>query len=198
MKNFAFILLLLLAAPAHGQAAFESERVTHGGFFGPVVKFSSMNGEEARLFGVRGGWLLNGERGHTVAFGGGAYGVMNDVAATGITLNGQPVFLGIDYGGLELAYVNRSLRLIHLGIEALVGMGGIDYRDVEEGVLAGGGGDDFFVVEPGVHATLNVANFLRLGGGVSYRFIDGVSLPGARSDDLSGVSSVVTIQLGSF
>lgn len=28
--------------------------------------------------------------------------------------------------------------------------------------------------------------------------IDGVRLPGARDDDLSGVSGVVTVQLGSF
>lgn len=200
MKRLAFILLLLLASePVVGQAAFKSERVTHGGFFGPVIKFSSMNEEDALLFGVRGGWILNLEGGHSFVFGGGAYGVMNDVAATGITHDGQPVLLGLDYGGLELAYVNRALRLVHVSVQTLVGMGGIDYRDVEDGFQGEGDeGDGFLVVEPGVHVMLNVIPYLRLGGGVSYRLVDGVSLPGARDADLSGVSSVVTLQLGSF
>lgn len=200
MKRLALILLLFLTAPpVWGQAAFESERVTHGGFFGPVVKFSSMNGENAQLWGVRGGWILNLERGHTFVFGGGAYGVVNDVAASGVTSGGEPVLLGVDYGGLEAAYVNRVFRWVHVSAQTLIGMGGIDYRDGEDDFLAENEkGDGFVVVEPGLHVTLNVASFLRLGGGVSYRLVHGVRLSGARDDDLSGVTGVVALQLGSF
>jgi hypothetical protein len=173
--------------------------VTHGGFFGPVVKFSSMNGESAQLVGVHGGWILNLERGHSFVFGGGAYGVVNDVAASGVTGGGEPVLLGVDYGGLEAAYVNRVFRRVHVSAQTLLGMGGIAYRDGEDDVPAEGDqGDGFFVVEPGLHVTLNVASFLHLGGGVSYRLVHGVRLSGARDSDLSGLAGVVALQLGSF
>ena len=46
--------------------------------------------------------------------------------------------------------------------------------------------------------TLNVLRFARLGGGVSYRYINGVRLLGATNEDLSGVSWEVSLQLGRF
>ena len=193
-----FLLLLLTAAPALGQAAFESERVGHGGFIGPVFKASTMNDETAQLLGFRGGWILNLEGGHSFILGGGAYGVMNDVNARGVIVDGDDVHLGLDYAGIELGYRHRTLRWVHFSVQTLIGAGGVDYRDIGDAFSDDDSGDGFFVLEPGVSMTLNVLRFARLGGGVSYRYINGVRLLGATNEDLSGVSWEVSLQLGRF
>lgn len=199
MRGLASILLLLItASPVLGQAAFESERVGHGGFIGPVLKMSTINDEDAQLLGFRGGWILNFEGRHSLVLGAGVYGVMNDIDARGVTLDGKPVALGMDYAGLELGYRHRTFQLIHFSVQSLIGAGGVDYRDVGDAFEEEESGDGFFVVEPGVSMTLNVVKFARISGGVSYRYVNGVSLLGTTNEDLSDVSWVVSLQLGRF
>jgi len=199
MKRVACILvLLMMAGPALGQAAFDSERVGHGGFIGPVLKISTINDESAQLLGFRGGWILNLEGGHSFIFGAGAYGVMNDVNARGVVVDGEHVHLGLDYAGLELGYRHRTLRWVHFSVHTLVGAGGVDYRDVGDAFGNDDSGDGFFVMEPGFSLTLNPVKFARLGGGVSYRYVNGVSLLGTTNEDLSDVAWEVSLRLGRF
>ena len=199
MRRLAFFLLLsILAGPALGQAAFQSERVRHGGFIAPVLKFSTLNDDAAQVVGVQLGWIINLERGHSLIFGAGAYGVMNDINARGVTVDGEPVHLGLDYAGVELGYRHRTFRLVHIGVHTLLGAGGVDYRDAGDAFEENGSGDGFFVMEPGVFMTLNPVRYVRLKGGVSYRYVNGVSLLGTSNDDMSATSWNVALQLGRF
>ncbi len=191
------LLLLCLAGPALGQAAFNSERVQHGGFIAPVLKLSTVNEEAAQLLGFRAGWIVNLEGGHSLIFGGGAYGLLNDINARGVSFEGMPVRLGLDYAGLELGYRHHTFSLVHFGVETLVGAGGVGYRDTEED-FAEDDGDGFFVVEPGVSMTLNLVRFLRINGGVTYRYARGVSLLGTTNEDLTALAGTIAIQVGRF
>lgn len=166
--------------------------VSHGGFGGPVVKISSINNGLGVFVGGRGGWIINFHPDHAFVFGGGGYGLSTDIEIDDVMLSGEPVYLKLGYGGLELEYVNRTRNLVHFSVYTLIGGGGANYNEEDQN------GDTFFVIEPGVNALFNVTDFFRIGGGVSYRLISGVNLDGVSDTDLSGASVVLTFKFGSF
>jgi hypothetical protein len=196
MKTACVVLLLcvaMLSAFAQEETLINGS-IENGGFGGPVLKIGNFNGEAAVLVGGRGGWIIN----HSFIIGGGGYGLVNNVKAKVPGPYGER-YLNFGYGGLELEYVSQSDRLIHFSFQTLIGTGGLSWRD--EVVHAGtsdSNTDTFFIVEPGVNATLNVAAFFRISGGVSYRFISGVQSPASSSSDLSGPSGVLTFHFGTF
>jgi hypothetical protein len=169
--------------------------VEHGGFAGPVVKFTEINDEFGVLVGGRGGWIID----HTFVIGGAGYGLVNDIEAMPSTLD-----WGMGYGGLELGYILRSHNLVHLSVQALIGAGGVGYRDKDHWDSWDGDewdGDAFFVAEPGVNVILNVIENLRMGLGASYRYVNGVDedeIDWTSDSDLSGPSMVLTLKLGIF
>ncbi len=171
--------------------------VSHGGFGGPVLKFSSINNDPVLFIGGRGGWIINFRPDHAFVFGGGGYGLSTDVEIDDVMLSGEPVYLNMGYGGLELEYVNRTRNLVHFSVYTLIGAGGADYSEAVQN-LEDQNGDTFFVIEPGISAFLNVASFFRIGAGVSYRFINGINLDGVSDSDVSGTSAVLTFKFGSF
>lgn len=167
--------------------------IESGGFGGPVVKFSSMNGNTGILVGGRGGWIIN----HTFIIGGGGYGLANNVKAKTLGPNGER-YLNFGYGGLEMEYVSDSYRLLHFSFMTLIGGGGLGWRD--ENMRTGFVNDNetFFILEPGANVTLNVTKFFRISAGVSYRYITGIESSAATNADLSGLSGVLTLRFGKF
>lgn len=196
MKTAGVVMLLCLrifSAFAQEETLISGE-IESGGFGGPVLKFGSFNGETAILVGGRGGWILN----HSFIIGGGGYGLANDVKAKVPGPFGER-YLNFGYGGLELEYVSQSDRLIHFSFQTLIGAGGLGWRDHDVRVgMRDSGGDSFFIVEPTIHATLNVTLCFRISGGMSYRFISGVQSQASSSPDLSGPSGVLTFRFGKF
>jgi len=196
MKTAAVVLLLCVGT----FSAFAQEEtlingpIESGGFGGPVVKVGSFNGETAILVGGRGGWIVN----HSFIIGGGGYGLVNDVKAKVPGPYGER-YLNFGYGGLELEYVADPERLINYSFQALIGAGGLSWRDQDVQIgMRNSDNDTFFIVEPGVNATLNVTPYFRISGGVSYRFISGVQSPASTNADLSGPSGVLTFRFGKF
>lgn len=171
--------------------------VSHGGFGAPVVKFSSINNDFGLFVGGRGGWIINFRPDHAFVLGGGGYGLSTDVEVDDLMRLGEPVYLTLGYGGVELEYVNRTRELVHFSVYTLIGGGGADYRNKGQN-FEDRNGDSFFVMEPGASALLNVADFFRIGGGVSYRFTNGINLDGVSDLDVSGASAVLTFKFGSF
>ncbi|MCK4252377.1 hypothetical protein KAX97_13090 [candidate division WOR-3 bacterium] len=167
-----------------------SRKTTIGGFGGPVVKLSEMNDEFAVLVGGCGGLIIN----HAFIFGGGGYGLVNDIAVGGAPYP-EYRFLNLGYGGLLLGYVNRSRRLVHLSIHSLIGGGGLCYRT---GFYDNWYSDAIFVIEPGIDLMMNITRHFRIGFGGSYRFINGVDLDGLSNDDVSGPSACLTFKFGKF
>ena len=196
MKTIAILVTLLaLAFPvlAQEEETLIKGDIEHGGFGGPVVKFGSFNGESGVLVGGRGGWIIN----HAFILGGGGYGLVTNVKANTLGPNGER-YLEFGYGGLELEYIPEPNKLIHLSFLALIGGGGVSWRDGDVSMSSRRESDAFFIVEPTVHATLNVTPFFRISAGASYRYITGLDSKVSSNSDLSGPSGLLTFRFGKF
>jgi hypothetical protein len=187
------LLLGIFAAGVLGAPALADENtllgdmseIDHGGFGGPVVKFTQVDGAFAVLSGGKGGWIID----HRFVVGGGGYGLATRHKAKGLEVSGQDLEMG--YGGLILEAIIASDQLIHFSTEVLIGAGGVTTtRGSEE--------DAFFVAEPGVSLMLNITKFFRMGFGASYRYTAGVNFGDLDSGDLSGGAAVLTFKFGSF
>jgi hypothetical protein len=93
-----------------------------------------------------------------------------------------------------VGYRIAPAAIVHPTASMLIGAGGIS-TDLQ---AAGDDDDAFFVAEPALGVELNVASFLRLGAGASYRWVAGVELGGLRDEDLSGLRGELSVRLGRF
>jgi hypothetical protein len=202
-KLIVLSLILSFQLFAQEETLLGSGEVTHGGFGGPVIKYTQIKGEPSVLVGGRGGWIIN----HNFIIGGGGYGLANDIKANNplIILPGiTKPYLNFGYGGLELEYIIESDKLLHFSVYSLIGAGSVSYRsglfnDNESGWdHAGSPNDAFFVFEPAANVELNVISFLRVNAGVSYRFISGVNFDDLKNSDLAGLSANLTLKFGAF
>jgi hypothetical protein len=178
-----------------------SGRVTHGGYGGPEVKFSSILGEPAVLVGGQGGWIID----HRFVLGAAGYGVatQHDVP-TETQIGGYPSTLEMGYGGVRGAYVFWPEKIVHFDIALLVGGGGLVVRTTDRVRTAQGdrfqvGRDDaFFIMEPALELEVNVTRFMRIAASGSYRYISGVEAPGLSYSKLSMPAGGVAFRFGKF
>ena len=206
-QAFALVFCLLTAQVATAQQQ-ESETgqetltnkfvITHsGGYGGPVVKFSGIDGKFAAFFGGYGGWFVNKQ----LMIGGGGYGLMGenikvdeeDKVDTGQSDRDLHYTLG--YGGLMVEYTMNSDRLVHYMFNTLIGGGGVSQALDNDRDFAS---SRFFVFEPAANVEVNVTDFFRVGAGASLRLIAGANTPGISNRDLSGVAGVLTFKFGYF
>jgi hypothetical protein len=195
MKKLSILLLVVLfAVPALAQEeTLINGDVESGGFGGPVLKVTNINGENAVMVGGRGGWIIN----HTFVLGGGGYGLATEVKAK--VTDSLHQFLQMGYGGLDIEYIASSDDLLHLSMGLLVGGGGVGYKDEDESSFNNHHNmNTFFVLEPSVHANLNVTHFFRIAAGVSYRYVSGLKSTLSTNADLSGPSAILTLKFGKF
>ena len=200
MALAAALVMLPAVAPAQPETLFDQD-ISSGGYGGPALKTTPLNSRMGLMMGASGAWIINSS--FNVGLGG--YGLVTDVAIEreGIDTN----WLAFAYGGLILGYQLYPDNLLHLGVQALIGGGGVGqrryWRDDPmgwEGDLAGG--TPLFVLEPGVTAELNISRLIRLQLEGSYRFVDArtgtLASVGVSDDDLSGASATLTLKFGSF
>ena len=204
MKKWILALLaVLIAFPALAQdeETLLTGEITHGGFGGPVVKFTRLDGEFGLLIGGRGGWIIN----HSFVIGGGGYGLVNSIPGPeGIPMMMEPL-LTVGYGGFEMEYVHHSGKLIHSSLNLLIGGGGAGYHEKANEDWDFGNDsqnnptwDSFFIAEPGIAVELNITSFFRIGAGGSYRFVSGIEKNGLTNEDIGGPSVVLTFKFGKF
>jgi hypothetical protein len=193
MFLLVFILLFPFSSYAQEETLLDGD-IESGGFGGPVIKVTTLNGENAIMVGGRGGWLIN----HSFVLGGGGYGVTTNVNA--LVTDTIKRFLDMGYGGVDLEYIASSDELLHLTMGLLVGGGGIGYRNEnEDSFNTQRHMDTFFVLEPAVHAELNITHFFRIAAGVSYRYITGLSNNNVSTDSkLSGPAALLVFKFGEF
>lgn len=203
-KWIMLILLFFISISVFGE--YEEEtlfqgKVVHGGFGGPVVKFTQIRDEFGVLVGGRGGWIIN----HTLSLGGGGYGLVTQIEGSDTLPYVKPL-LGLGYGGFEMEYVFHSGQLLHSTVSVLIGAGSVGYYE-GEGTDIGCCFDDgedrenwdsFFIVEPSFQMELNVIPFLRIDVGASYRFVSGVGKYHLTNSDIGGPSINLTLKFGRF
>jgi len=210
-RFFGFVMFLVFA---FGVSAQDDEEtlfqgpIEHGGFGGPVVKFTRVKDTFGLLVGGRGGWIIN----HSLCIGGGGYGLVNQIPADDVPgLLDLPLFepvLGMGYGGFELEYVHASNRLVHSTVSILIGGGAVGLQEGWSGRPEWDwdwnhtgeipNWDAFFIVEPGLNAEVNIARFFRIDAGVGYRFVSGVERIGLANGDIGGPAISLTFKFGKF
>ena len=203
MKILSTLLLTIVFSYqlfAQEETLVGNGEITHGGFGGPVIKYSQFNGEPAVLVGGRGGWIIN----HSFIIGGGGYGLVNNIGADNTSFGfwGTKPYIDFGYGGVELEYIIHSDRLIHFSVYSLIGGGSVSYRgdllDNDDWDKWDSPRDAFFVFEPAANVELNIISFFRINAGISYRFVSGAKLDDLKDSDLAGPAATLTFKFGKF
>ena len=196
MKNLIIILfVVILSYPAIAQdETLISGEVESGGYGAPIFKVGQINGTTGVFVGGQGGWIIN----HSFVLGGKGYGLVNNVDIEGA----QNLKLEFGCGGVLLEYIFSSDKLLHVGINTMIGAGGVRYaekdysNDYEDEVDYNS--SSFFVLEPGINMVLNISSYFRIGAGITYRYVNGVEYENLTNADLSGVSGEIVFKFGSF
>lgn len=196
MGAMVFVFCISLFGEYEEETLFQGE-IVHGGFGGPVVKFTQVKDEFGVLVGGRGGWIIN----HTLSLGGGGYGLANQIAGPEGLPYVEPI-LSLGYGGFEMEYICRSGRLLHSTVSLLIGAGGVGYVEGDKGCCLDREDkenlDSFFIVEPSFQVELNVSSFLRMDLGIGYRFVSGVETEDLSNSDIGGPSLNLIFKFGRF
>ncbi len=193
-KTVIFLVASVIVTPVLAQEeTLISGQLEHGGYAGPVVKFTTINNDWEVMVGGRGGWIIN----HSFVLGGGGYGLVTDVEAENIDPRGD-VVLELGYGGGIIEYVGHPNELIHYSVSLLIGGGGVNYiREITNTRLYADA-DAFFVLEPEANVMLNITTHFRAGVGAGYRLISGVDLAGLSDSDIGGLSINMVFKFGDF
>ena len=188
---FLFVVGVFLGSPTlSAQETGRASELRHGGFGGPTIKLTQMDGQFSVMMGGRGGWVIN----ESVVIGGGGYALVNGGSFDDLT-DGAGT-LEMAYGGLELGYLHRLGDHVDLSFGLMVGAGSVAWEP--DGEMGERTDDGFFVLEPESGITLSVTRAIRLGLGVSYRLVQGAELFELEGGDLSGIAGVVSLRFGSF
>ncbi|MEM9673187.1 MAG: hypothetical protein ACFB15_07295 [Cyclobacteriaceae bacterium] len=201
-KLYLSLLFVCCTALAFAQSEGSQETLVKGfsitnsgGYGGLSFRNTTIGGDFALLFGGYGGWFLNKKW----MFGGGGYGMITqlDVPESASVRPGRNLHYDLGYGGFITEYILHSDRVLHLTAHMFIGGGGIS-QDLEGEPTFESTGSNFFVAEPGVGAELNITDFFRLNGGLTYRLVSGSNTPGIRDSDLSSMAFFLNFKFGYF
>lgn len=167
--------------------------VEHGAFGAATVSYAPIAGEDALLFGARGGWIVN----HCFVLGGGFHGLVNQMRPpAGSTGRADRRRLRLGYAGVLLEYIVAPMSMVHGSLSVLVGGGGVSDADADVGPQ--NEMDRFVVAEPVATVEVNVTDFMRLAVEARYRVVGFVDMPGLENRDLRGWSGGLTAKFGRF
>jgi hypothetical protein len=165
-----------------------------GGFGGPILEFSSINGQLTADVGG-GGALIFDE------FFLGGYGMGTDYPEIVITREIDGEILDIDYnidfghGGLWMGYVQQVERKTHLYTDLKIGWGQAELEHEEFRLPS----DRIFVLTPSAGIELNMTSYFKIALTGGYRFVRGVSrLPDLNNQDFSSPTGSITFRFGWF
>jgi hypothetical protein len=155
------------------------------GFGGPMMSFTTMNGQFAHMMGGGGGVLLG-----DFFFGGYGEGLTTNVESGANQLD-------FGHGGFWTGYSFMANRALHPCLSAQIGWGSVSESDYDFADLST---DNIFVFNPALELEMNFARFFRLGVGVHYRIVTGVNpdrhnTPITNSD-LSGPGAMLSFKFG--
>jgi hypothetical protein len=186
-----FLVFCLITLTAFGQKKEETlfSNINHiGGFGGPLIEVSSINGETVADVGGGGALILN-----NFFFGG--YGLGTD--APNITIDSESLDIDFGHGGLWFGYAASPYKVVHLYSSFKLGWGEANLTDKDGDKLFS---DNVLVLTPELGVELNLTHWFKLGITGGYRYVDGVStLPAGLTDDsFSSPFGALTFRFGGF
>jgi hypothetical protein len=194
MKHALIFFALLCSMQLFSQeeeVVFDKVTV-HGGFGGPLVEMTWMNGQSGVMAGGGGGVILN-----SFFFGG--FGQGGSFAEQVINNREYPINFG--FGGLWVGYVVPSPKAIHFFSSVKIAGGGVSItegRDDHGNTLYD---DAVFVLQPEAGVEVNLFKWFRIALTGNYRIVSGI-----QSDNFSGLSNsdfnaggmTLTLRFGKF
>jgi len=187
--GICFICVSMLAA--QGKTLISGD-LESGGYGGVHLRLSQLNGEIAILTGWRGAWIVN----KTFCVGWSSMEQISDDNIAPVLLDGRQGYLDMEYRGLLLGVMIGSDRLVHFGMDAVIGWGGVHYRLKENDDNYET--DQFFVLTPEINLEVNVVSWFRIAVSGGYRLITEVQMEGLTGRDLSGFTGGLTLKFGKF
>jgi len=159
-----------------------------GGFGGPMIEVSSINGETVADVGGGGALILD-----NFFFGG--YGLGTD--APNIQIGLEQFDIDFGHGGLWFGFVAPPYKVAHVYSSFKLGWGEANLKDNDGDKLFS---DNVLVLTPEVGVELNITHWFKLAFSGGYRFVDGVNtLPGDLTDDsFSSPFGALTFRFGGF
>ncbi|MFC2080611.1 hypothetical protein ACFLR8_00190 [Bacteroidota bacterium] len=189
-----FLTVVIIALAVSGLRAQDSEIQTLfsggtriSGFGGPMISFTTVNGEFANMMGGGGGVLLG-----DFFLGGYGEGLTN-----GIPVSGNRIDFG--HGGFWTGYSFFAHRPFHPTVSAQMGWGAVSETDYNFYELSS---DNIFVFNPAIELEMNFTRFFRLSVGVHYRIVTGanpsIQTSNLTNSDLSGPGALLAFKFGWF
>lgn len=188
IQLIAFCLLAFTSFSQDKEETLFSDINHIGGFGGPMIEVSSINGETVADVGGGGALILD-----NFFFGG--YGLGTD--APNIQIGLETLDIDFGHGGLWFGFVAPPNKLVHLYSSFKLGWGEANLKDNDGDKLFS---DNVLVLTPELGVELNITRWFKLGFSGGYRFVDGVSnLPaGLDNDSFSSPFGSLTFRFGGF
>ncbi|MFZ4464188.1 MAG: hypothetical protein ACOYN5_10085 [Bacteroidales bacterium] len=177
-------------------------QTSHGGYGALTFSYAQIDGKDAFMAGFKGGWLID----HHFTFGLAGTGFVNNLQYQNIIVDNTTVSLAGGYGGFLFEPVFAPFSPVHLAFPIIMGAGGIAYVEYDPNwnnydyynEPKVWDANAFFIFEPGVEIELNVARFMRIAIGTSYRLTSKLYLMNTDSYALNGFSGNLSLKFGKF
>jgi hypothetical protein len=176
-----------------------------GWWIAPEFSYTMIDKKSTCLAGLSGGIIIN----HNFSIGLAGIGILtnSNLKFTGVN-DTADVYLYGGYGGLILEYRINPVQPVNIAFPLLIGGGGAAYstwgpnnwntsppNDQNDNVY---NWDSYFVLEPGVVVGINLLKFMRLDAGVTYRLVQGLSLPETGTNMMNGFNAKLSLKFGRF
>lgn len=159
----------------------EYGHVSHGGFLGLSMGYTTIDNEAALQVGGNLAWVIN----HQFAIGIAGNGFFNNLAKDNV-YDPNSYYLAGGYGGLFFQPILFPKSPIHVSFPIILGVGGVAVNHKDKWNYHWDNNYDnnsnyydsdvFLVFEPGINVELNMLKFMRMSIGASYRLTNNVNL----------------------
>lgn len=173
----------------------KSKTDTYGGYGGPLISTTQMNGSWGLMFGGKGGLVIN----QKIAIGGIGMALVSNNTFVGGKLNEntkEAMDLTYGAGGIFVEYIFKLGSPVHFSIPLNLMAGGVSINDVNTAMEIES--SYAFVLEPGINIEFNVAKQFIPAINISYRQAFGISMVNVSNKDLSGLNIGLIFKFGYF
>ena len=187
-----FVLYLPLAGQEREEETLISGDVESGWAVGSYVGLSSFNGQSTITDGFRAEWILNKKW----IIGWHSYKTKGSNIDTPISSDENEIYMSIGYRGVNIGRMFNPDKLIHWGVEGLIGWGDIDYH--QDNSDKEWREDYFYAAQASAFMEINVVSWFRIMAIAGYRIVQSVDRQGLANSDISGLSGGITFRFGNF
>jgi len=186
------ILYLPLAAQEREEETLISGDIESGWAVGSYIGLSSFNEQSTIINGFRAEWIFNG----SWIIGWQNYNTVGNNLDAPISTADNNIYMDIEYRGMIVGKMFNPEKLIHWGVEGLIGWGDIDYH--QDNSDKEWREDYFYAAQASAFMEINVVSWFRIMAIAGYRIVQSVDRQGLANSDISGLSGGITFRFGNF